>query len=136
MKTNDNSKGGSLKPEYYGAFAEYFVKYIDGMKAEGITIHAITVENEPLNPKNTPSMVCWQEEEHSLRSILVPHLERPESKQDRVIRPQSRCDLVPSVDFEGSGGQSICAGTAFHLYGGDSSALTDVHNAYPNRICT
>src|ERR1700722_19237258 len=56
MKTNDDVKGGELKPEYYGAFANYFVKYIEAMRAEGIAIDAITVENEPLNPKNTPSM--------------------------------------------------------------------------------
>ena len=39
MKTNDNSKGGELKPEYYPTYAKYFVKYIQGMKAEGIQDH-------------------------------------------------------------------------------------------------
>ena len=63
MKTNDDVKGGELKPEYYGAFAKYFVKYIEGMRAEGIAIDAITVENEPLNPKNTPSMVMFAPEQ-------------------------------------------------------------------------
>ena len=33
MKTNGDVKGGELKPEYYGAFAKYFVKYIEGMRA-------------------------------------------------------------------------------------------------------
>ena len=37
MKTNDSTKGGSLKPEFYRSYAKYFVKYIQGMKAEGIT---------------------------------------------------------------------------------------------------
>ena len=32
MKTNNNAKGGSLKPEYFDAYALYFVKYIEGMK--------------------------------------------------------------------------------------------------------
>lgn len=56
MKTNNASKGGSLKPEYFDAYANYFVKYIQGMKAEGITIDAITIQNEPLHPGNNPSM--------------------------------------------------------------------------------
>ena len=56
MKDNGNSKGGSLKPEYYSAYAKYFVKYIQAMKARGITIDAITPQNEPLNPANNPSM--------------------------------------------------------------------------------
>lgn len=57
MKTNDDLKGGNLKPESYGVYARYFVKYIEAMKAQGITINAITPQNEPLNPDNTPSMV-------------------------------------------------------------------------------
>ena len=35
------------------------------MRAEGITIDAVTVENEPLNPKNTPSMVVFAKEEET-----------------------------------------------------------------------
>ncbi|HVW62215.1 MAG TPA: hypothetical protein VHC48_19325, partial [Puia sp.] len=31
MKTNNDTRGGSLKPEYYGAYARYFVKYIRAM---------------------------------------------------------------------------------------------------------
>ena len=49
MKTNDAVKGGELKPEFYEAYAQYLTKYVEGMKAEGINITAITVENEPLN---------------------------------------------------------------------------------------
>ncbi len=48
MKTNNNSVGGSLLTQYYGVYATYFVKYIQAMKAEGITIDAITPQNEPL----------------------------------------------------------------------------------------
>ncbi|MNE30581.1 Glucuronoxylanase XynC precursor [compost metagenome] len=55
MKTNNSTIGGSLKPEYYDAYAKYFVKYIQSMKAEGITVDAITIQNEPLHPGNNPS---------------------------------------------------------------------------------
>ena len=54
MKTNNDVKGGSLKKEYYGVYARYFVKYIQAMKAQGITIDAVTLQNEPLHPGNTP----------------------------------------------------------------------------------
>jgi glucosylceramidase len=77
MKTNDAVKGGNLKPEYYDAYAEYLVKYIEGMRDEGITINAITVENEPLNPKNTPSMVMFaQEEDAFIAKYLGPAFEK------------------------------------------------------------
>jgi glucosylceramidase len=45
MKTNNQSKGGALKPDYYDAYARYFVKYVRAMKAEGIAIDAITIQN-------------------------------------------------------------------------------------------
>ena len=57
MKTNESFIGGSLKPEYYSVYAQYFVRYIQAMKAAGITIDAITIQNEPLHPKNNPSML-------------------------------------------------------------------------------
>jgi len=33
MKDNHDTRGGSLKPEFYDAYAKYFVKYIEEMKA-------------------------------------------------------------------------------------------------------
>jgi glucosylceramidase len=56
MKTNNDTRGGSLKPEYFDAYTKYFVKYILAMKSEGIRIDAITVQNEPLHAGNNPSM--------------------------------------------------------------------------------
>ncbi|MBO6586635.1 MAG: hypothetical protein JJ953_11060 [Gracilimonas sp.] len=56
MKSNNNTVGGRLLPRYYDAYALYFVKYIQGMAEEGITIDAITVQNEPLHDGNNPSM--------------------------------------------------------------------------------
>lgn len=61
MKDNGSSIGGSLKPEYYGVYAKYFVKYIQGMEKEGITIDAITPQNEPLHPGNNPSLLMTSE---------------------------------------------------------------------------
>jgi glucosylceramidase len=57
MKDNGSTIGGKLKSEYYDVYARYFVKYIQQMQAEGITISAITPQNEPLNPGNNPSML-------------------------------------------------------------------------------
>jgi len=57
MKTNQHSIGGSLIAGYYDAYALYFVRYIEEMKNEGITIDAITIQNEPLHPGNNPSLL-------------------------------------------------------------------------------
>lgn len=135
MKTNDDVKGGELKPEYYGAFAKYFVKYIEGMRAEGIAIDAITVENEPRNPKNTPSMVMFaQEQDTFIAKDLGPAFEKA-GIRTKILLYDHNPD-VPSYPLSILGDPAASKyvdGTAFHLYGGQTSVLTQVHDAYPKR---
>jgi glucosylceramidase len=57
MKDNGSSIGGSLQPQYYSVYAQYFVKYIQQMKARGITIDAVTIQNEPQHGGNNPSLL-------------------------------------------------------------------------------
>ena len=45
-----------LMKEFYPVYANYFVKYIQQMKLKGITIDAVTIQNEPMNPNNNPSL--------------------------------------------------------------------------------
>jgi glucosylceramidase len=135
MKTNDDVKGGHLKPEDYGVYAQYLVKYVEGMKAEGVPITAITVENEPLNPKNTPSMVVFADEEDKLiGQYLGPAFEQAGIKTE--IQLYDHNPDVPSYPLSILGDPvagKYAIGTAFHLYGGDAATLTKVHRAYPNK---
>ena len=135
MKTNGKVKGGELKPEFYDAYATYLVKYIQGMKAEGITIDAITVENEPLNPKNTPSMVVFANEEDE---FIGKHLGPAFAKagiRTKILLYDHNPDVTsyPLSILGDAEASKYVDGTAFHLYGGDASALTPVHDAYPNK---
>ena len=135
MKTNDDVKGGELKPEYYGAFAKYFVKYIKAMRAEGIAIDAITVENEPLNPKNTPSMAMFaQQQDTFIAKYLGPAFGKA-GIRTKILLYDHNPD-VPSYPLSILGDPAASKyvdGTAFHLYGGEASALTQVHDAYPKK---
>jgi glucosylceramidase len=135
MKTNDRVKGGHLKPEYYGVYAAYFVKYIQQMKAEGIPIAAVTLQNEPLNPKNTPSMVMLAEEEDTfIAKHLGPALQSA-GITTRILLYDHNPDVLSyalSILADPAASKYV-DGTAFHLYGGTASAMTDVHTAYPNK---
>jgi glucosylceramidase len=135
MKTNDAVKGGELKPEFYEAYAQYMTKYVEGMKAEGINITAITPENEPLNPKNTPSMVVFaQEEDELIAKHLGPAFEKAGIKTEIQVYDHNP-DVIsyPLSILADAAASKYVAGTAFHLYGGDSDKLTCVHNQYPNK---
>ncbi len=57
MKSSKSFIGGSLLPQYYDVYADYFVKYIQAYQAEGINISAVTPQNEPLyEPATYPGM--------------------------------------------------------------------------------
>jgi glucosylceramidase len=135
MKTNDSLKGGHLKPEYYGVYAKYFVKYIEAMKAEGITIHAVTIQNEPLNPKNTPSMVMFAQEEGAfIANYLGPTFQR--AAINAKIWLYDHNPDVPSYPLSilaNPDASKYVDGTAFHLYGGTAATFMQAHEEYPNK---
>lgn len=135
MKTNDGPKGGSLKPEYYDAYARYFVKYIEGMRELGIPITAVTLQNEPLNPKNTPSMVMLaKEEDEFIKQNIGPDFQKA-GIRTKIFLYDHNCDKpeYPLSILKDPAARKYVAGSAFHLYGGEITALTVVHNAYPKK---
>jgi glucosylceramidase len=135
MKTNDSLKGGSLKPEYYDAYARYFVKYLAEMKASGIDIDAITPQNEPLNPKNTPSLVMQANEEAQfIKQSLGPAFRKANIKT-KIILYDHNCDRpdYPLAILADPDARQYVDGSGFHLYDGEITALTPVHQAYPDK---
>lgn len=135
MKTNNAYKGGSLKPEYYQSYAKYFVKYIQAMKAQGITIDAITIQNEPLHPGNTPSMYMEAADQAIfIKSALGPAFQAAGLSTKIIVYDHNadRPDYPMAILADPAANQYV-DGSAFHLYGGNISALTTVHNAYPNK---
>jgi len=135
MKTNNNSKGGSLKKECFDAYARYFVKYLAGMKAEGITIDAITIQNEPLHPGNTPSMyMVAQDQALFIKQSLGPAFKAANLKTKIIVYDHNadRPDYPLTILNDPEAAQYV-DGSAFHLYGGKIEALTVVHNAHPDK---
>ena len=72
---NNSWTGGRLKPSCYDEYAEYFVKWVQVMEKEGFDIHALTMQNEPLNPGNSKSLVMpWQDQKEFVK-VLGPAIE-------------------------------------------------------------
>jgi len=135
MKDNGSSVGGSLKPEYYDVYAQYLVKYIQGMKAEGITIDAITPQNEPLHGGNNPSMVMTAEQQRDfIKNSLGPAFQTA-GVTTKIIVWDHNCDNpnYPLTILNDAAAKAFVDGSAFHLYAGDISALSTVHNAHPDK---
>lgn len=135
MKDNKDTRGGSLMPQFYQAYANYFVKYIEEMESEGIKIDAITVQNEPLHPGNNPSLLMLAEEQATfVKNHLGPTFKKEGIETKIVIYDHNadRPDYPISILNDPEANQYI-DGSAFHLYGGEIEALTQVHEAHPNK---
>ncbi|MBK6964866.1 MAG: glucan endo-1,6-beta-glucosidase [Bacteroidales bacterium] len=136
MKTNGNLKGGKLKSEAYDVYADYFVRYIQAMKNEGIAIDAVTPQNEPLYfTANYPCMEMQPAEQlNFIKTALGPKFEAAELGTKIIVydhnwdNPQFPITILNSPDAA-----KYVAGSAFHAYAGDVSAMTAVHNAHPDK---
>jgi glucosylceramidase len=135
MKDNNSFVGGSLQPQYYAAYAQYFVKYIQEMKAAGIAIDAITPQNEPLNPANNPSMYMTASQQADfIKNDLGPAFSKA-NITTKIIIYDHNCDKpdYPISVLNDAAARAFINGSAFHLYAGDISALSTVNSAYPDK---
>lgn len=135
MKDNNNSIGGNLQTQYYNVYAKYFVKYIQAMKAQGITIDAVTIQNEPQYGGNNPSMLMSATQEGDfIKNNLGPALVAA-GLSTKIIIWDHNCDnpTYPITILNDAGAKQFINGSAFHLYGGSVTALSTVHNAHPDK---
>ncbi len=134
MKTSDKLIGGTLRPDAFEPFAEYLARYVDAYAAQGVPIFALTVQNEPhYEPGDYPGMRLEPPARARLiGAYLGPRLARVGSPtlifdwDHNWDQPQSPLQVLAD-----SVARRYIAGVAWHCYGGDVSAQTKVHDAYP-----
>jgi len=135
MKDNGKSIGGSLKTEYYDVYAKYFVKYIQGMQKEGITIDAVTPQNEPLHPGNNPSLLMVSDQQRDFIKQSLGPIFKSNNIKTKIVVYDHNCnkpEYAINILNDSAANQYI-DGSAFHLYEGDISALSTVHDAHPDK---
>ena len=134
MKDNGNSMGGHLLPQFYSVYANYFVKYIQAMKTNGIVIDAVTLQNEPQHGGNNPSMVMSAEQQAAFVKVLGPAFKKA-GITTKIIVWDHNCDNAkfPITVLNDPAAKAYIDGSAFHLYNGEITALSDVKKAHPNK---
>ena len=135
MKDNGESKGGSLLEKHYTNYANYLATYIEKMANEGITIWALTPQNEPLHPGNNPSMyMSSQMQANFIKTALGPVFKKRKITTKIIVydhncdHPEYAIDLLNDLETK-----QYVSGSAFHLYNGDISALSKVKAAHPDK---
>ncbi len=136
MKTTGSLIQGTLRPEAYGPLAQYFRRYIEAYRAEGVSIYAITVQNEPhYEPSTYPGMRL----EPPARARFIGQYLGPLFSQRGIGTIILDWDhnwdeyQSPLQVLADSAAPRYIAGVAWHCYGGDVSAQTLVHDAHPDK---
>jgi len=135
MKTTGQWRGGSLKSEYYDEYAQYFVKYIKAMSIEGITIDAISVQNEPMWEFGVPGMkMTWQEQLDFIKNHLGPSF-TTEHISTKILAWDHNWDMpeYPISILSDPDAAKYISGSAFHGYGGEYSSMMTVHTLFPQK---
>lgn len=133
--------GGRLRPSCYDDYAQYFVKWVQTMENEGFDIYALTMQNEPLNPGNSMSMVMpWQDQLKFIK-VLGPAMEKAGLGDVKLMlydhnynydgkEGQGQYPLNIYADEEAA---KWAAGSAWHNYGGSVTELDNIYAAYPDK---
>ena len=149
MKSSGSLIGGRLLPQWYGAYAQYFVRFIQAYQAAGIPIYAITVQNEPgvdrakeKNPKwHYPSCRWTAEEErefigkHLGPALRAAGLETKIWCYDHNYNVKAT-DGDPGLDYPRTilndpTASQFVSGVAFHGYVGEASGMSVFHDEFP-----
>ena len=151
MKTSKSLIGGRLidDPPIYRSYALYLTKFIEAYRAQGVTINAITVQNEPQNrsPAGYPGTDMPAVQEEKVIEALGPMLRArglktkilaydhnwSEHPNDIASTPPDETQDINDYPQEvlSSAAARWVSGTSYHCYYGDPSAMTTLHNEFP-----
>jgi len=139
MKTNNHMlQGGKLKPEYYQAWADYFVKFIQAYEAEGVPVWGMTVQNEPMATQTWESCIYTAEDERDfVKNNLGPTLANNGLADKKVIIWDHNRGIMnqrAQVVYDDPEASKYVWGTGFHWYTGDHFQNVRLHaEAFPDK---
>ncbi|WP_460437700.1 ricin-type beta-trefoil lectin domain protein [Amycolatopsis stemonae] len=137
MKDNDSYLLGWVQSQYYPAYAQYFVKYLQAYQAAGVPIDYVSMQNEPTCCSSYPS-TNWNGSglAYFAKNNLLPALQGA-GLSTKVLALDWNWDTyasygAPTLDDPAIRNHPNFGGVAWHGYGGDIAQQTTTHNQYPN----
>ena len=83
---NDRLHGGKLKPEFYESWANYFIKYIEALQKNNISVWGLTVQNEPMAIQRWESCIYTADDEKNfIKDHLGPALRKNGLSNVKII---------------------------------------------------
>jgi glucosylceramidase len=136
MKSNHSMLGGNMQRHYMPAYANYFVKFLQGYEAEGVPVQAVTVQNEVDTDQDGRMPACvWPQEYEAdfVRTQLGPAFERSGVKT-KIWLIDHNYNLWGRAmgELETPDVRRYSNAIAWHGYVGKPEWIERVHIAYPD----
>jgi glucosylceramidase len=137
MKFNRSMLGGTIRKSNLEVYSRYFQKFLDAYKAEGVEINAVTVQNEvdtTVDGRYAACLLAQEDEILFARKYLGPLL-RKTGSPTKIWVLDHNFTLWGRAIGELSDPQAyeFIDGIAWHGYAGEPSAMTRVHDAFPQK---
>jgi glucosylceramidase len=136
MKSSNSLITGSLLDQYIPTLATYYRKSIQAYAAQGIPIHGLTLQNEPLfEPADYPGMRVTADQERRLAIALRTELTNNGLGATRIWAFDHNFSegLAYAQGVLSADARSSVDGIAFHDYAGDPSAMAAVKAQFPDK---
>jgi glucosylceramidase len=137
MKSSNTLFGGTIREANFSAYAEYFRRFLQDYKAAGVEIDAVTIQNEVDSEQQGKMPQClWgqQDEIAFAKQYLAPAL-RGAGLRTKIWILDHNYDLWGRVldELSDAGLADSIDGVAWHGYLGRPSAMSLVHEQYPEK---
>jgi glucosylceramidase len=137
MKTGGSMLGGAMRKHSFEPYAQYFLKFLEAYQAEGVPIDAVTVQNEVDADQDGRMPACQWGQEYEIEFVkgyLGPVL-RKAGNPTKIWVLDHNYNLWGRAIAELSdpAAYEFIDGIAWHGYAGGVSAMTRVHNAFPQK---
>jgi glucosylceramidase len=136
MKSTGSLIQGTLLERFYDSFALYMAKFVQSYAAAGISVAALTMQNEPhFEPKDYPGMRL----EAPARAAVIGHHVGPLfarlGLKTEIWDWDHNWDYAqsPLVALGDSAANRYIQGVAWHCYAGIVPAQTTVRDVYPGK---
>jgi glucosylceramidase len=136
MKFNGTMLGGSMRRYYLPTYANYMLKFLEGYAAEGVTVEAVTPQNEVDTDQDGKMPACIWPQEYEIefvRDYLGPLLERS-GMPTKIWILDHNYNLWGRVvdELEDDRLRKYTNAVAWHGYAGTADMMSKVHEIYPD----
>ncbi|MGP0020545.1 MAG: glycoside hydrolase family 30 protein [Candidatus Sulfotelmatobacter sp.] len=136
MKAGGSMLGGSMRQKYFDSYANYFLKFLQAYASEGVSIQAVTSQNEVDTDQDGRMPACLWGQEYEI-GFVKNHL-GPLLKANNIptkiwlldhnynLWGRATCEL-DDPDL-----RKYANAIAWHGYVGEAEMMSKVHDAHPD----